>query len=191
MPGRVLARADQAPEAPHGGSRRVSMPLMRGRALFPWSVRPRGRPRLTTRVTGSAPGAASRGDRAQADGATRGPAAEWPAVPPGPVAPRAGGEVAAAGVVPQKALTYLIEEVSLWAYLLVFAVVVIGCGWLYSFLTAHGHGVNASPLGFLDGVFFSIVTVTSLGYGDLYPVGFSRVIAGVQRCCLASRSWAS
>ena len=98
MPGRVLARADQAPEAPHGGSRRVSMPLMRGRALFPWSVRPRGRPRLTTRVTGSAPGAASRGDRAQADGATRGPAAEWPAVPPGPVAPRAGGEVAAAGV---------------------------------------------------------------------------------------------
>ncbi len=82
--------------------------------------------------------------------------------------------------VPQKALTYLIEEVSLGAYLLVFAVVVAGCGWLYSFLTAHGHGVNASPLGFLDGVFFSIVTVTSLGYGDLYPVGFSRVIAGAE-----------
>ena len=30
------------------------------------------------------------------------------------------------------------------------------------------------------GVFFSIVTVTSLGYGDLYPVGFSRVIAGAE-----------
>ena len=81
---------------------------------------------------------------------------------------------------PQTALTYLIEEVSLRAYLLVFAVVVLGCGWLYSFLTAHGHGVNTSPLGFLDGVFFSIVTVTSLGYGDLYPVGFSRVIAGAE-----------
>ena len=77
-------------------------------------------------------------------------------------------------------MTYLIEQVSLRAYLLVFSVVVLGCGWLYSFLTAHGHGVNASPLGFLDGVFFSIVTVTSLGYGDLYPVGFSRVIAGVE-----------
>ena len=77
-------------------------------------------------------------------------------------------------------MTYLIEEVSLRAYLVVFAVVVIGCGWLYSYLTAHGHGVNASPLGFLDGVFFSIVTVTSLGYGDLYPVGFSRVIAGAE-----------
>ena len=82
--------------------------------------------------------------------------------------------------VPQKALTYLIEEVSLRTYLLVFAVVVIGCGWLYSHLTANGHGVNVASLGFLDGVFFSIVTVTSLGYGDLYPVGFSRVIAGAE-----------
>ena len=81
---------------------------------------------------------------------------------------------------PQRVLNYLIEEVSLRAYLIVFAVVVIGCGWLYSFLTAHGHGVNAKLLGFLDGVFFSIVTVTSLGYGDLYPVGFSRVIAGAE-----------
>ena len=81
---------------------------------------------------------------------------------------------------PQRALTYLIEEVSLRVYLLAFAVVVLGCGWLYSFLTAHGHGVNNSPLGFLDGVFFSVVTVTSLGYGDLYPVGFSRVIAGAE-----------
>ena len=54
---------------------------------------------------------------------------------------------------PQQALTYLIEEVSLRAYLFIFAVVVIGCGWLYSHLTAHGHGVNASPLGFMDGVF--------------------------------------
>lgn len=81
---------------------------------------------------------------------------------------------------PQRVLTYLIEEVSLRAYLIVFTVVVIGCGWLYSCLTAHGHGVNAELLGFLDGVFFSIVTVSSLGYGDLYPVGFSRVIAGAE-----------
>lgn len=55
---------------------------------------------------------------------------------------------------PQRALTYLIEEVSLRTYLLVFAGVVLGCGWLYSFLTARGNGVNASALGFLDGVFF-------------------------------------
>ena len=80
----------------------------------------------------------------------------------------------------QRALTYLIEEVSVRAYLLVFAAVVLGCGWLYSFLTAHGHGVNTSSMGFLDGVYFSIVTVASLGYGDLYPVGFSRAIAGVE-----------
>ena len=80
----------------------------------------------------------------------------------------------------QKALTYLIEEVSLGAYVLAFTVVVLGCGWLYSCLTTYGHGVNAASLGFLDGVFFSIVTVTSLGYGDLYPIGFSRAIAAAE-----------
>lgn len=80
----------------------------------------------------------------------------------------------------QRALTYLIEEISLRVYLLVFTAVVLGCAWLYSLLTAYGHGVNIAPLGFLDGVYFSIVTVASLGYGDMYPVGFSRVIAGAE-----------
>ena len=80
----------------------------------------------------------------------------------------------------QRALTYLIEEIPLKAYLCVFVLVVLGCGWLYSVLTAYGHGVNIAALGFLDGVFFSIVTITSLGYGDLYPIGFSRVIAGAE-----------
>ena len=80
----------------------------------------------------------------------------------------------------QRALTYLIEEISLTCYLLAFAVVVLGCAWLYSFLTDRGHGVNTASLGFLDGVYFSIVTVASLGYGDLYPVGFSRVIAATE-----------
>lgn len=81
---------------------------------------------------------------------------------------------------PQRALTYLIEDVPLRTYLIVFLAVVLACGWLYSCLTVHGHGVNTPGLGFLDGIFFSIVTVTSLGYGDIYPVGFSRVIAGAE-----------
>lgn len=80
----------------------------------------------------------------------------------------------------QRTLNYLIEDVRLRSYLIAFLVVVVTCGWLYSHLTVHGHGVNTPGLGFLEGVFFSIVTVTSLGYGDIYPVGFSRVIAGVE-----------
>ena len=80
----------------------------------------------------------------------------------------------------QKVLNYLIEDVRLRTYLIVFLAVVLACGWLYSCLTEHGHGVNTPGLGFLEGVFFSIVTVTSLGYGDIYPVGFSRVIAGFE-----------
>ena len=77
-------------------------------------------------------------------------------------------------------LNYLIDDVRLRTYLIVFLAVVLACGWLYSCLTEHGHGVNTPGLGFLEGVFFSIVTVTSLGYGDIYPVGFSRVIAGAE-----------
>ena len=80
----------------------------------------------------------------------------------------------------QRMLNYLIEEVRLRCYLIAFLAVVLVCGWLYSLLTVYGHGVNASALSFLEGVFFSIVTVSSLGYGDIYPVGFSRVIAGAE-----------
>ena len=72
---------------------------------------------------------------------------------------------------PQQALTYLIEEVSLRAYLSIFAVVVIGCGWLYSYLTARGHGVNASPLGFLDRVFVPEIAGHFGGGRDSGPGG--------------------
>ncbi|MYN68480.1 MAG: two pore domain potassium channel family protein [Acidobacteria bacterium] len=51
---------------------------------------------------------------------------------------------------------------------------------MYSCLTVHGHGVDKPGLGFLDGIYFSIVTVTSLGYGDISPVGLSRLIVGLE-----------
>ncbi len=70
-------------------------------------------------------------------------------------------------------------------YLIIFAVVVLSLGWLYSFLTPYGQGIgkNSEPFSditFLNGVYFSVVTVTSLGYGDMSPIGFSKFFACVE-----------
>ena len=76
-----------------------------------------------------------------------------------------------------KVLVHFVDEVPLTRYLAAFCVVVLGCGGLYSILTPYGHGTQVSPLGLLNGIYFSIVTISSLGYGDFQPVGFSKAIA--------------
>lgn len=40
------------------------------------------------------------------------------------------------------------------------------------------HGVQ--QMAFLDYLYFSIVTYTSLGFGDIYPVGYMRLLAGIE-----------
>ncbi len=51
----------------------------------------------------------------------------------------------------------------------------------YYMLTPLGHGLVATyteeHIGFLDALYFSTITITSLGYGDLRPVGFGRFLA--------------
>jgi len=42
--------------------------------------------------------------------------------------------------------------------------------------TFHG----AQQMAFLDYLYFSIVTYTSLGFGDIYPVGYMRLLAGIE-----------
>lgn len=52
----------------------------------------------------------------------------------------------------------------------------------YWFLTALGHGLlpttGSQQVSFGDCLYFSFVTISTLGYGDLRPVGISRIIAG-------------
>ncbi|MFN7609478.1 MAG: potassium channel family protein, partial [bacterium] len=48
-------------------------------------------------------------------------------------------------------------------------------------IAPQGHGIihsNNSDPSFLDALYFVIVTLSSLGYGDYTPVGFGRVVAG-------------
>jgi len=48
---------------------------------------------------------------------------------------------------------------------------------LYFWLAPLAHSLNASSISFFDAMYFSVVTFTSLGYGDLSPKGFGRLIA--------------
>ena len=92
----------------------------------------------------------------------------------------------------QRLLTFLIEDVRLFVYFVLYVSVLLGFGWIYSLLTPYGHGLarNGQALAdatFLDGVYFSVVTISSLGYGDLQPIGFSRALACFQ--VLFGLSW--
>ncbi len=56
------------------------------------------------------------------------------------------------------------------------------CYWLGARAGEHGLIEGGRPLGadlngFISAIYFSFVTATSIGYGDIVPVGFARVIA--------------
>ena len=74
-------------------------------------------------------------------------------------------------------------------YIVLFPVAIIVFGVAYWLLTPMGHGIgqNSTPLfevytlvtflnGIPNGIYFSVVTVSSLGYGDMHPMGFSKVL---------------
>ena len=82
----------------------------------------------------------------------------------------------------QRPFIFLVEEVKLRVYIVGFIIVIFLFGALYAWLTPHGHGIghNLKPLSditFFKGVYFSIVTISSLGYGHMHPMGFSKALA--------------
>lgn len=85
----------------------------------------------------------------------------------------------------QRALTFVIEDVSSGILCLIFVLAVIGFGIAYTLLTPRGDGIgqNFKPLSditLFTGIYFSIVTISSLGYGDMHPMGFSKVLICVE-----------
>ena len=68
---------------------------------------------------------------------------------------------------------------------LAWLAIILLCGMLYSLgnlagsdgLLANGHPVDASLRGFATALYFSFVTATSVGYGDVVPVGAVRFVA--------------
>lgn len=80
---------------------------------------------------------------------------------------------------------FLVEDVRMRWYVVFFVAVVFIFGCLYTYFTPCGHGIgqNLEPLSevtFLQGIYFSIITVSSLGYGDMHPMGYSKALACIE-----------
>lgn len=78
----------------------------------------------------------------------------------------------------------LINEVSLLAIIAALLLVIMAFGFGYAAVQASGWGslefsyeTDSTP-GLLDALYFSIVTISSLGYGDIRPEGLARLLAG-------------
>ena len=69
---------------------------------------------------------------------------------------------------------------TIWLATILFSAI----GYLILSLTTEAHGVVSSnpekTVGFPDCLYFSLVTITTLGFGDLAPLGVSRLIAVVE-----------
>ena len=78
----------------------------------------------------------------------------------------------------------LIETPTFRLYFLVFFLTIVLFGLIYASLPAH-HGWEPQEASDFwshtwEGLYFSVVTITSLGYGDLQPKGLSRFLAGIE-----------
>ena len=85
----------------------------------------------------------------------------------------------------KRMIVYLIEDVSMPWYIGGFAIATIFFGILYTCLTPHGHGIGQdfkplSDVTYPIGIYFSVVTISSLGYGDMHPMGASMALAGFE-----------
>lgn len=82
-------------------------------------------------------------------------------------------------------VTVVVDESPLWRWVVGFIVVIVVFGLLYAILTPYGHGMaqegdEGGGIDFGQGLYFSVVTVSSLGYGDLHPKGMGKVLAGLE-----------
>src|SRR5262245_20892332 len=74
------------------------------------------------------------------------------------------------------------QLVALWGGLILLCAAFY---WVATFSDAHGLHAGGRPVpsgapALLTALYFSIVTATSVGYGDVVPVGLSRVLAVLQ-----------
>ena len=85
----------------------------------------------------------------------------------------------------QKIISRYVENIGFLQYMGLFLLAIIGFAIAYTHLTPGENGIGRDNVPLPDmtlwkGVYFSVVTITSLGYGDLHPMGFSKFLAGVE-----------
>ncbi|MBE8722700.1 potassium channel family protein [Sphingobacterium pedocola] len=78
----------------------------------------------------------------------------------------------------------LVDKLSYWSILLLIFLTIFLYAILYFFLDTYfeGHGINSPLPNFTDCLYFSAVTFTTLGYGDLLPEGFSKLLSIIEVC---------
>lgn len=72
----------------------------------------------------------------------------------------------------------LVERAS-YLDLFVAGAMTLGMSTAYFTMAPFEHALGKDARGFADAAYFSVVTFTSLGYGDLSPEGFGRVVAAL------------
>ncbi len=84
-------------------------------------------------------------------------------------------------IIGRRLLIALIERVPLSYYVTVYAVVVGAFGFAFYWLTPSPNGLLQSgasaTVSFGTALYFSLITVTTVGYGDVVPIGFARILA--------------
>ena len=84
----------------------------------------------------------------------------------------------------QKIPVFLMKRVSGTQYVLFFIGTILIFATFYSCLTQLDHGIGRGEKSvegsFLQGLYFSVITISSLGYDDLHPMGFSKVLDSIE-----------
>ena len=80
---------------------------------------------------------------------------------------------------------FLIEDVRMRWHIVFFVVAIVAFGIAYWLLTPCGHGIGQNleslpEITFFKSIYFSIITVSSLGYGDMHPMGYSKAFACIE-----------
>ena len=80
---------------------------------------------------------------------------------------------------------YVVDESPLWIWIVSFAAILVGFAILYAVLSPIGHGIldgnkPIKPWELGLAIYFSAVTISSLGYGDIHPEGVARVFATLE-----------
>jgi outer membrane murein-binding lipoprotein Lpp len=74
-----------------------------------------------------------------------------------------------------------IEEISITALVISILGVVVMSALMYLWLSDLGHGIvsmtgSTAPITLADSLYFSVVTISTLGYGDFRPVSYARFV---------------
>lgn len=82
----------------------------------------------------------------------------------------------------KKSFFFMIEDIKIVYYVGFFFSIIFLSSTAYYLLTPHLNGIciggsAEKPVTFLNSIYFSLVTISSLGYGDINPIGFSKVLA--------------